>query len=66
MQRMPAGSFLQIPPFPDCGIVRIDLLIAGAVFPVIIDDPAGLQVGINRDCAQICKTVCPELFRNFI
>ena len=34
-------------------IPAVDPVIAGAVFIVVIDDPAGLQVGIDRDRADI-------------
>ena len=42
---IPALDYRRIP--------AVDPVIAGAVFIVVIDDPAGLQVGIDRDRADI-------------
>ena len=32
-----------------------DLLITWTVFIVVIDDPAGLQVGVNRDRSDVLE-----------
>ena len=44
----------------------IDLPVAGAVLPMIVDDPAGLQMGIDRYCSQILEAVCLQLLCDLI
>ena len=64
---LPAYLFhLMIPPFPDSGICLIDLLVAWAVFVVVVDDPAGLQVGVDRHRAHILEAALLQVFTDLV
>ena len=58
--------FFQPAPLPDRRIAVIDDVIAGAAFRMVVDDSAGLKVGIDRYCSQIFKAVFLQLFGNLI
>ena len=45
-----------IPSFSDCGIRLIDPLPARTVLVMIVDDPAGLKVGVDRNRAAAVRS----------
>ena len=51
-----------IPPFSYGGIRLIDLPIARTILVVVIDDPAGLQVGVYRYRSHILETALLQVF----
>ena len=51
-----------IPAFVHGRVFRHDMLIAWAVFIVITDNPAGLQVGIDRDRTDIFEAALLQIF----
>lgn len=59
---LPRFSWLfQIPPFPNRRILRVDSMEAWAGVVVIVDDAAGLQMGIYRHRAHVLKAVTLQL-----
>ena len=51
-----------IPPLFDRGIRLIDPLAARAVPVRVVDDPAGLQVRVDRDRADILESSLLQIF----
>ena len=54
--------FFVIPPPVYCRIYVIDPLKTRAVPVVVVDDPAGLQMGVDRDRAHILETALFQVF----
>ena len=51
-----------IPPFSDGGICFINPLVARAILFMVVDNPAGLQMGVYRHRTQILEAALLQFF----
>ncbi len=56
----PCPLVLLLPPFPNCVCVSNQLLISKTAFPMVVEDAAGLQMGINCNGTHVFQ---PPLFQ---
>ena len=58
--------FFQIPPFPHCGVLRVDGMVTRAGVAMIVDDTACLQVGIHRYRAHVLEAVSLQFLGDLV
>ena len=59
------GALFRSPPPGHSGICAVDLLRAGTVPGVVVDDAAGLKVGVEGDGPQVFESPLLQFFADF-